>query len=224
LFKFTRHTVYSFIFFLGYFIYLHFKCFPLSRSPFWKSLSHPPSPVFMRVLSHPPTPLFPPWNSSTLEHRKPSGQRASPPTDMQQGHLLPHMQPAPYNAPCVFFGWWSSQHELWGVWPIYTIVPPWSCSPPQLLQSLLQLLHWRPLCSVQWLSVRFLLCICQALPEPLRRQPYQAFLSASTSLCPQSTIMSRFAGCMLDGSSGGAVSGCPFLQSLLHTFSSYFLL
>ena len=36
--------------------------------------------------------------------------------------------------------------------------------------------------------------------------------------------MSGFGGCIWDGSLGGAVSGWPFLQSLLHTLSLYLLL
>jgi hypothetical protein len=41
-------------FFIGYFLYLYFKCFPLSRSHLQeKSQYH--SPVSMRVLTHPPT-------------------------------------------------------------------------------------------------------------------------------------------------------------------------
>ena len=39
-----------------------------------------------------------------------------------------------------------------------------------------------------------------------------------------STIVSGFGGCIWDGFLGGAVSGWPILQSLLHTLSPYFLL
>ena len=38
------------------------------------------------------------------------------------------------------------------------------------------------------------------------------------------TIVSGFGDCIWDGSSGGAVSGWSFLQSLLHPLSPYFLL
>jgi hypothetical protein len=41
--------------------------------------------------------------------------------------------------------------------------------------------------SVQWLAKSFHLCVCQALAEPLRRQPYQASISKHF---PASTIMS----------------------------------
>ena len=57
--------------------------------------------------------------------------------------------------------------------------------------------------------------IFQALAEPLRRQLYQAPVS---KLLLASTIVSGFGDCIWDGSPGGAVSGWPFLQSLLHFF------
>jgi hypothetical protein len=42
------------LFFIGYFLYLHFKYFPLSRSPLRKPPIPPPSPASMRVLPYPP--------------------------------------------------------------------------------------------------------------------------------------------------------------------------
>jgi hypothetical protein len=54
--------------------------------------------------------------------------------------------------------------------------------------------------------------ICQALAEPLRRQLNQVSVS---KLLLASAIVSRFGGCLWDGSPGGAVSGWSFLQSLL---------
>ena len=76
-------------------------------------------------------------------------------------------------------------------------------------------------CSVQWLAANINLCICKALEEPLRRQPYQApfridFLA--------STIMSGFSNCIWDRSPGRTASGWPFLQFLLYTLSPYLLL
>jgi hypothetical protein len=72
--------------------------------------------------------------------------------------------------------------------------------------------------SVPWLAASICLCICQALAEALRKQPYQAPVSKHF---PTSTIASGFGDCMWDGSSCGAVSRWPFLQSLLHTVSKY---
>jgi hypothetical protein len=54
------------------------------------------------------------------------------------------MQPELWVPPCVFFGWWSSPWELQGIWPVDTVAPPMGLQPPQLLQSLLQLLHQGP--------------------------------------------------------------------------------
>jgi hypothetical protein len=101
------------------------------------------------------------------------------------------------------------------------LLPPWGCNPSQLLLSLLQLLHWRDLSSVQWLAANIHLCIFQAQAEPLMRQPYQVPVSKHF---PASKIASRFGDCIWDESPRGAVSGWPSLQTLLHTLSPYFLL
>jgi hypothetical protein len=72
------------------------------------------------------------------------------------------------------------------------------------------------LCSFQWIPMRILFCICQALAEPLRRQVYEA------PVCEHllaSTIVSGFGGCIWAGSPGEAVSGGSLLQSLLQTLS-----
>jgi hypothetical protein len=48
-------------------------------------------------------------------------------------------------------------------------------------------------CSVQWLASSIILCIRQALAEPLRRQPYKAPVSKHF---PASTIAPRFGDCI----------------------------
>ena len=95
-------------------IYLHFKCFPLSMSSLWKPHipSSLPLPLGGCSPSHLPTPVFQPWDSLTLGHQSPSGPVAAPPSDVQQGHPLPHMQPEPWVPPCVLFPWWFSPQEL----------------------------------------------------------------------------------------------------------------
>ena len=75
--------------------------------------------------------------------------------------------------------------------------------------------------SVKWLALTIHLCICQALAEPFRRQLYQAAVSQHFLV---STIVSGFGVYIWDESPGGAVSGWPFPQSLLHTLSLYLLL
>ena len=133
--------LWTFIFFC-----FNFKCFPLPRSLLQKYLIPFPSSCLYDGASPPlpPPHIFLPWHSPTLGHQAPSDPRASSPTDAQQAHPLPHMRPVPLVPPCVFFGWWFSPWELWGSGLLTLLLPPWSCKYPQLLQSLLQLLHLDP--------------------------------------------------------------------------------
>ena len=119
-----------FLFFIRYFLYLHFKCYPLSWFPLWK----PPTPSLLPLLTKPPTPASWPWHSPTLGHWAFTGPRASPPIDDRLGHSLLHMQLEPWVPPRVLFGWWF--RELWEYWLVH-IVPPWSCKPLQFLGSFL---------------------------------------------------------------------------------------
>jgi hypothetical protein len=139
---------------------------------------------------------------------------------LPQCHPLLSMQLETWVPPCVLFGWWFSPWELCGggeVWLVHFVSPlglqissaPWVLSHPL-----------GTLCTVQWLAVSIHLCICQALAEPLRRQVYQVPFSKHLLL---STIVSAFGNCIWDGSPGGAVFVWPFLQSLFHTLSPYFL-
>jgi hypothetical protein len=76
----------SSIFFTGYFIYLHFKCYPLSRFP----LQKPCLPCSLPLLlwgcfpSYLPTPTSPPWHSPTLRNQAFTGPMASPSIDARQ--------------------------------------------------------------------------------------------------------------------------------------------
>ena len=124
--------------------------------------------------------------------------RASPPIDVWQSYLL-YMRLEPWVAPCALFGWFFSPWELWRVWLIDIVVFPMELQTPSAP-------------SVLWLSVSIHLCICQALPEPLRRQLYQAPLSKHFLA---STIVSEFVDCIWDESSGGKASGWVFLHFLL---------
>ena len=76
------------------------------------------------------------------------------------------------------------------------------------------------LCSVLWMAASLRICIGQDIAEPLSRQRYQAPVSKYFLVY---AIVSGFGVCKWDGSLGGAVSRLPFLQSLLHTLSLYFL-
>ena len=59
---------------------------------------------------------------------------------------------------------------------------------------------------------------CKTLAGPLRRQPFQAPVR---KIFLASTLVSGFGDCIWDGYAGGAVSGWPFLQSLLHSLSPF---
>jgi hypothetical protein len=176
----------------------------------------PPLPLLLWGSSptYPPTPASLPWHS--LGHRAFTGPRASPPIDAQQGRPLLHM----WLEPWVLFGWWFSPWELWGYWLVHIAVPPMGLQTPSApsvlsLTSLLATLR-----SVQWLAASICFCICLAWAELLRRQLYQATVSMHLQ---ESTLVSVFGDCKWDGSSGRAVSGWSFLQSLLHTLYSYFI-
>jgi hypothetical protein len=143
LFFFHKSLFFSFI---AYFLYLHFKCYPLSRFPLWTPPSLTSSHCLYEGAPHPrlPSLAFP-----YIGALKPSGPRAAPPTDVQKGHPLPHMQPELWVPPCAFFSWWSSPQELWGSGRVTLLLPPRGCNPPQLLQSFLQLLHWGPCTQIE---------------------------------------------------------------------------
>jgi hypothetical protein len=89
-----------------------------------------------------------------------------------------------------------------------------------LTSSALSVLSLTPplgsLCSVTWFAASKHICIHKALAEPLRIHPYQAPVSKYTLA---SAIVYGFGGCIWDTSLGGAVSGCPFHLSLLHSLS-----
>jgi hypothetical protein len=57
-----------------------------------------------------------------------------------------------------------------------------------------------------------------------KRLSGQLYQASSSKYFRATTILSLFGGCIWDGSPGGAVSKWPFLQSLLHALSPYFLL
>jgi hypothetical protein len=117
---------------------------------------------------------------------------------------------------CVISGWWFSPWELWGVWMVDIVVLPIGLQTPSAPSGLSLTPPLGTLCSVPCLADSIHLCICQALAEPLRRQLYQAPVSKYL-LAP--TIVSGFSVCLWDESPVVAVSGWPFLQSLLHTLS-----
>jgi hypothetical protein len=69
---------------IRYFLYLHFKCYPLSWFSLWKH----PIAFHLPLLTNLPTPAFWPCHSSTLGHRAFTGPRAFPPIDGWQLFVL----------------------------------------------------------------------------------------------------------------------------------------
>jgi hypothetical protein len=99
---------------------------------------------------------------------------------------------------------------------VHIDVPSMGLQTPSTPWALLIAPSLKALCSVQWMAVSIHFYICQALTETLKRQLYQVPVSKHLL---ESTIVSEFGDCIWDGSPGGAVSGWPFLQALLHTLS-----
>ena len=76
-------------FYIGYFIYLHFKYCPPSLFPLCKYPIPSCSPLLLWGCSHihPPTPTSSSWHSLMLGHQAFRGPRASSPIDVWLGHL-----------------------------------------------------------------------------------------------------------------------------------------
>jgi hypothetical protein len=114
----------SVIYFIGYFIYWHFKCYPPSQLPLHKPPIPSPLPLPLWGCSStcPPTPASWPWHSPRPGHPAFTEPRASPIIDVQQGHLLLIMHLEPWVPPCTLFCWWLSPWELWGYWWVHIAV------------------------------------------------------------------------------------------------------
>jgi hypothetical protein len=65
---------------------------------------------------------------------------------------------------------------------------------------------------VQWLAASILLCICQALAEPLRRQTYQAPVSKHFLA---SLLVSGFGDYIWDGSPNHLILSLPVMLQIL---------
>ena len=115
---------------------ISFPCLP-SRN----SLSHPPSPT------QPPTPAFQPWHSPTLRHRSSQDQRPLLPLISNKGHPLTHPL-ASTMGPSMCTLWLVIQSpgtpRGGGSCQLTLLLPPRGSKAPQLLHSLLQLLHLGP--------------------------------------------------------------------------------
>jgi hypothetical protein len=101
-----------------------------------------------------------------------------------QGHPLPHMRLEP---------WVPSMGLRGGVSGQLTLLLPHGAANPLSSFSPFSSSSIGDCTLSPMLSASICLCICQALAEPLRRQPYQSSISKPFLA---STIASRFGGCI----------------------------
>jgi hypothetical protein len=76
-------------------------------------------------------------------------------------------------------------------WLVHIVVPPMGLQTQT--PSTPWVLPLGTMCLVQWMAVSIIICICQALAEPLRKQLFQAPVS---KLSLESTIVSGFGNCI----------------------------
>jgi hypothetical protein len=134
------------------------------------------------------------WHSPTMEHSFFTGLRTSPTMDDRLGHPLLYMQLEPWVPPCKLFGWCIMSWELW--------VSSYCCSSHGAAN---------PLCSLGPFSSCFIgdlvlspMVGCKHQPLHLsgtggasQGQLYQAPVSKHLL---ESTVLSGFGDCTLDGS------------------------
>jgi hypothetical protein len=122
---------------IRYFLYLHFKCYPLSQFPPSPETPYPilTPPASMRVFQHPPTNSYlPTLSSRTLGHLL-SFHRTK---DLSSHSCLTRPSSATYAAePCVLLCSWLSPWELLGDWLVDIVVLPMGLQTLQLLQFFL---------------------------------------------------------------------------------------
>ena len=124
-----------FFFFIEYFLYLQFKCFPLSRSPLQKPLAHSPSPCLCEG-AHPPihsclTSLaFSYTGASNTLRPKGLSSPWCPTRPFFARYADSAMSPSMCILCLVVQSW-----ELRGVWAIDTVTPPtgMGMQPPSAL-------------------------------------------------------------------------------------------
>ena len=125
------HTFFLFFFLIGYFMYLHFKFYPLSWFPFWNPLLSFSLPLLLRRGVPSPThSLLPPCPGIRLYWGIEPSQDQGPPIDARQCRPLYIFGWSHGFPPCVLFGWWLSLWELWGVWLVDFVVLPMGLETP----------------------------------------------------------------------------------------------
>jgi hypothetical protein len=129
--------IYFFKFSIGYFIYLHFKCYPLSQFPLCKLPISPIYPASMRVppllvlLHHPSIPLW--WGIKSSQDQKPSLSL------MPDKAIIHYICRAGAMGPSLIGGLVPGRSG-WLMLLFFISC----CKPLQLIQSFHELLHWGP--------------------------------------------------------------------------------
>jgi hypothetical protein len=155
----------SFHFFIGYFTYLHFKCYPPSQFPLHKS----PMPFSSPFIYNNVPPYTHP--SCLTTYSVVSSLHGTKGLPSQRCLIMP--SPATYLAramgpPMCILGWWFSLWEHWGIWLVHIVVLPMGLQTPSDPSVLVLTLPLGSTCSVQWLAMSIHICIDQALAESLR--------------------------------------------------------
>jgi hypothetical protein len=147
------------LFFIRYFLYLHFKCYLLSWFPLQKPVSpplFPCSPTHPLLLPGPGIPLY--WGLEPSQ---------------DQGPLLPLMINKAIL--CYICSWSHGSLHVYslvgglvpgssgGHWLVHIVVPSMGLQTPSAPSVLSLAPPLGTLCSVQWLDESIHLCICQAL-------------------------------------------------------------
>jgi hypothetical protein len=112
-------------FFIGYFMYLHFKCYPLSSFPSTNPLFSHSSPCLYEGAPQPAHPLLPQHSSIPLHWGiEPLQDQGTSLSLMPDKAILCHIFSWGHvSLPCVFFGWQFRPWELCGVWFTDIVLP-----------------------------------------------------------------------------------------------------
>jgi len=168
-------SLFSKFIFLGYFMYLHFKNYPISPS-------HIPLPLLLwgHSHSHPPTPTATHWHYPKLGKQVFTRPRTIPPIDSGECHPLPHMWLESWVPPCILMFGGLVPGCSGGIGLVEIIVLPMVLQTPPATSVFSQTPPMEFTCSVQCLAATILIYISRALAYLLRRH-HIWLLSASTS-------------------------------------------
>jgi hypothetical protein len=158
---------FSYILLFINFMYLHFKCCPLTSLPY-ANPHHKRLPLASkRVLPYPVThsqltPLISPFPETTSLHR--TKHLPSHWSQIRQSSAA-YIE-GPWTGLCILMVWWLSPWELCELWLVDTaVLPMQSPSAPSAFPLTLPLGSPG---SVQWLAVSICICLSEVLAELLR--------------------------------------------------------